>query len=225
MASERTFGPCGGMSCNPLFPVTAARPCDFSGPKNLFFAERIVYSRRESKVSKVLVRIQYALFVALFVLMSAVGPLPEREGSDRTFAALSADRSSDIPSPADFCFAVPCLGFEISDLPDSGCGLRSLLRCYDFGSAGSALTVSDAAGGVCSAVRRGFLAPPGGLLRLLARAYPDIAPFRPAGPKRLAVAGASRRRFPALFSRMPWHACRVNSNKKQIICISRYSWS
>lgn len=156
MASERTFGPCGGMPCNPLFPVTAARPCDFSGPKNLFFAERIVYSRRESKVSKVLVRIQYALFVALFVLMSAVGPLPEREGSDRTFAALSADRSSDIPSPVDFCFAVPCLGFEISDLPDSGCGLRSLLRCYDFGSAGSALTVSDAAGAFVPPCGEGF---------------------------------------------------------------------
>ena len=134
-------------------------PVRFFGPEKSFFAERIVYSRRESKVSKVskvLVRIQYALFVALFVLMSAVGPLPEREGSDRTFAALSADRSSDIPSPADFCFAVPCLGFEISDLPDSGCGLRSLLRCYDFGSAGSALTVSDAAGAFVPPCGEGF---------------------------------------------------------------------
>lgn len=223
MASERTFGPCGGMSCNPLFPVTAARPCDFSGPKNLFFAERIVYSRRESKVSKVLVRIQYALFVALFVLMSAVGPLPEREGSDRTFAALSADRSSDIPSPADFCFAVP----RIRNLRSARFGLRAekpaaLLRLRVCGLRPDGIRRGR---GVCSAVRRGFLAPPGGLLRLLARAYPDIAPFRPAGPKRLAVAGVSRRRFPALFSRMPWHACRVNSNKKQIICISRYSWS
>ncbi len=143
----------------PAFFRDGGPPVRFFGPEKSFFAERIVYSRRESKVSKVskvLVRIQYALFVALFVLMSAVGPLPEREGSDRTFAALSADRSSDIPSPADFCFAVPCLGFEISDLPDSGCGLRSLLRCYDFGSAGSALTVSDAAGAFVPPCGEGF---------------------------------------------------------------------
>ncbi|WP_299101735.1 hypothetical protein [uncultured Alistipes sp.] len=103
-----------------------------------------------------MVRIQYALFVALFVLMSAVGPLPEREGSDRTFAALSADRSSDIPSPADFCFAVPGLGFEIYDLPDSGCGLKSLLRCHDFGAAGFALAASDAFGAFVPPCGAGF---------------------------------------------------------------------
>lgn len=131
-------------------------PVRFFGVEKSFFAERIVYSRRESKVSKVLVRIQYALFVALFVLMSAVGPLPEREGSDRTFAALSADRSSDIPSPADFCFAVPGLGFEIYDLPDSGCGLKSLLRCHDFGAAGFALAASDAFGAFVPPCGAGF---------------------------------------------------------------------
>lgn len=142
------------------FFAASDRPDDFSGPKNLFFAERVVYSRRESKVSKVLVRIQYALFVALFVLMSAVGPLPVREGSGRTFAALSADRSSDIPSPADFCFAVPCLGFELSDLPDSGCGLRSLLRSYDFGAAVFSLAAPTAAGVFVPPCGKGFLPRP-----------------------------------------------------------------
>lgn len=59
-----------------------------------------------------LVRIQYLLFVLLFVLLSAVPSIPEQSVGDHACATLCERQLPSIPAPAQYCFATVCHGLE-----------------------------------------------------------------------------------------------------------------
>lgn len=60
-----------------------------------------------------LIRLRYLLFVMLFVLTGIVGSCSARERGAGVQASFSVGRISDIPAPAESCFAVLCGGVEM----------------------------------------------------------------------------------------------------------------
>lgn len=89
-------------------------------PRVVFFRRKTVSSRRGIVIRRMLLRIQYALFVLLFVLLSAVVPASDgMRVRDEACATLCEQHVVPVPAPARFCFATVC------SLPDmAGCPMR-----------------------------------------------------------------------------------------------------
>lgn len=99
-----------------------------------------MYLRGAKTVRRMLVRIQYLLFVLLFTLLSAVPSIPERSAGDHACATLCEHQMPPIPAPAHFCFATVCNGIEAAGaLHDAGVRLPGPL----FGAAPHALSAAD----------------------------------------------------------------------------------
>lgn len=76
-----------------------------------------------------LLRIQYALFVLLFVLLSAVVPASDgMRVRDEACATLCEQHMVPVPAPARFCFATVCSLPDMAGLPDAAGGSKSPVR-------------------------------------------------------------------------------------------------
>lgn len=101
----------------------------FFGPVLFFFAEKTVSSRRGIVIRRMLLRIQYALFVLLFVLLSAVVPASDgMRVRDEACATLCEQHVVPVPAPARFCFATVCSLPDMAGLPDAAGGSKSPVR-------------------------------------------------------------------------------------------------
>ena len=76
-----------------------------------------------------LLRIQYALFVLLFVLLSAVVPASDgMRVRDEACATLCEQHVVPVPAPARFCFATVCSLPDMAGLSDAAGGSKSPVR-------------------------------------------------------------------------------------------------
>lgn len=101
----------------------------FFGPVLFFFRRKTVSSRRGIVIRRMLLRIQYALFVLLFVLLSAVVPASDgMRVRDEACATLCEQHVVPVPAPARFCFATVCSLPDMAGLPDAAGGSKSPVR-------------------------------------------------------------------------------------------------
>lgn len=98
-------------------------------PRVVFFRRKTVSSRRGIVIRRMLLRIQYALFVLLFVLLSAVVPASDgMRVRDEACATLCEQHVVPVPAPARFCFATVCSLPDMAGLPDAAGGSKSPVR-------------------------------------------------------------------------------------------------
>ena len=98
-------------------------------PRVVFFRRKTVSSRRGIVIRRMLLRIQYALFVLLFVLLSAVVPASDgMRVRDEACATLCEQHVVPVPAPARFCFATVCSLPDMAGLSDAAGGSKSPVR-------------------------------------------------------------------------------------------------
>lgn len=85
---------------------------------NVFFSSKECIFAARKPVRRMLVRIQYLLFVSLFILLSAVPPVSERSAGKDSACATLRQQQDPLPAPARFCFATVCNGGECAGLLD-----------------------------------------------------------------------------------------------------------
>ena len=101
-----------------------------------FFVRKVAFQRERAYIrcaeivlSIMLERIQYALFVLLFVLLSAVVPASDgMRVRDEACATLCEQHVVPVPAPARFCFATVCSLPDMAGLPDAAGGSKSPVR-------------------------------------------------------------------------------------------------
>lgn len=91
-------------------------------PKECIFAGEIV-------IHRMLIRLQYLLFITLFVLLGSAPSISRRtEGCRTCTTTVSEQQGPCMPSPARFCFATVCSGGEIASLSESAPGVKTPVR-------------------------------------------------------------------------------------------------
>ena len=84
--------------------------------------------RRETAIYRMLIRIQYLLFVSLLVLLSGVPSMDRQPGRAGAGTTLSERQDTGMPSPARFCFATVCNGGEFAGLSEPAPGVKLPVR-------------------------------------------------------------------------------------------------
>lgn len=100
----------------------------FLTPKMCFFHRKSVFLRREMVIHRMLIRIQYLLFVSLLVLLSGVPSMDRQPGRAGAGTTLSERQDTGMPSPARFCFATVCNGGEFAGLSEPAPGVKLPVR-------------------------------------------------------------------------------------------------